>query len=214
MTTLPDPILYSFRRCPYAMRARLALAVSGMRVELREVKLGAKPPHMLAASPKGTVPVLILSNWRVIDESLDIMRWTLANCDPEGWLERDDAALIAANDGAFKYDLDRYKYPERHAADPLVYRESGLNFLREIDDRLSAGGQLCGSVRGMADAAIMPFVRQFAAVDAIWFNALALPHLRTWLDDHLASELFKVIMMRAATWPSGEPPVFFPAAAH
>jgi glutathione S-transferase len=95
-----------------------------------------------------------------------------------------------------------------------MHRESGLKFLREIDDRLSEGGQLCRSVRGMADAAIMPFVRQFAAVDGTWFNALALPHLRTWLDDHLASELFKAIMMRAPPWSPGEPPVFFPAVEH
>jgi glutathione S-transferase len=208
----PDPILYSFRRCPYAMRARLALAVSGARCELREVKLGAKPPAMLAASPKGTVPVLVLSDGRVIDESLDIMRWTLAHCDPEGWLDRDDAALIAVNDGAFKHDLDRYKYPERHGSDPRLHRDSGLAFLRELDQRLSAHGQLCGPLRGLADAAVMPFVRQFAAVDPEWFTAQELPNLQTWLSDYLASDLLATVMMRVATWRPGQPPVAFPAA--
>jgi hypothetical protein len=109
----------------------MALAVSGTRCELREVKLGAKPASMLAASPKGTVPVLVLPNGSVIDESLDIMLWTLTRCDPEGWLARDDRALIVANDGCFKRDLDRYKYPERHGVDPLKHRQSGLVFLRE-----------------------------------------------------------------------------------
>jgi len=159
MTIPPDPILYSFRRCPYAMRARLALAVSSTHCELREVKLGAKPPAMLAASPKGTVPVLVLPDGAVIDESLDIMRWALARHDPEGWLARDDMGLIAANDGAFKYNLDRYKYPDRHGADPLAHRERGLAWLRGIDARLAEHGQLCGAERGLADAAIMPFVR-------------------------------------------------------
>jgi glutathione S-transferase len=129
---MTDPILYTFRRCPYAMRARLALAVSGTRCELREVSLSAKPPALLAASPKGTVPVLVLSDGTVIDESLDMMHWALAHRDPEGWSGRDDPALIAANDGAFKHALDRYKYPERHGSDAIVHRENGLEFLRQI----------------------------------------------------------------------------------
>ena len=150
------PVLYSFRRCPYAMRARLALVVSGVRCELREVRLRDKPAAMLAASPKGTVPVLVLPDGRVIDESLDIMRWALSQRDPESWLDRDDPGLIAENDGPFKHSLDRYKYPDRHASDPIEHREMGLETLRKIDARLSAGGQLGGSARGLADAAIMP----------------------------------------------------------
>lgn len=210
MTAAPDPVLFSFRRCPYAMRARLALAVSGTRYELREVALRAKPPAMLAASPKGTVPVLALPDGRVIDESLDIMRWALGRHDPEDWLSRDDPALIAANDGDFKRDLDGYKYPERHAGDPLVHRNSGLMLLKGIEDRLSAGGQMCGSAAGMADAAIMPFVRQFAAVDRQWFDAQPLPHLHQWLTDHLASDLFNAVMIRAKSWVSGDAPVIIP----
>lgn len=204
MTTPADPVLYSFRRCPYAMRARLALAMSGTRVELREVKLSAKPEAMLAASPKGTVPVLVLTGGDVLDESLDIMRWALAKNDPEGWLARDDADLIAMNDGPFKRDLDCYKYPERHGADAGAHRECGLTFLRDLDLRLAGAGQLCGAARGLTDAAIMPFVRQFAAVDREWFSALPLPHLQGWLAGHLASELFEAIMLRVAPWsPEG-----------
>ena len=195
MSGAPDPILYSFRRCPYAMRARLALAVSGTGVELREVKLAAKPAEMLALSSKGTVPVLVLPDGQVIDESLEIMRWALAGNDPEGWLERDDAELIAANDGPFKEHLDRYKYPQRYAVDPLARRELGLASLCEIDALVAAGDRVGGS-RGFTDAAIIPFVRQFAAVDPGWFDAQALPHLRAWLDDYLGSDLFASIMRR------------------
>ncbi|MFM5932221.1 MAG: glutathione S-transferase [Novosphingobium sp.] len=198
------PILYSFRRCPYAMRARLALVVSGTRCTLREVKLSAKPQAMLDASPKGTVPVLVLPDGTVIDESLDIMRWALARSDPEHWLGGEDAALIARNDGPFKQDLDRYKYPDRHGSDPLHHRASGLEFLRELDARLARSAQLCGPQRSMTDAAIMPFVRQFAAVDADWFAGLDLPHLKAWLADHLDSDLFGRIMQRHAPWREGD----------
>ena len=184
------------------MRARLALAVSGTHYELREVRLSDKPAAMLLASPKGTVPVLQLASGEVIDESLDIMRRVLETRDPEAWLARDDRALIAINDSAFKHDLDRYKYPERHDCDPLAYRERGLVFLRELDVRLAAAGQLCGSIRGFADAAIMPFVRQFAATDREWFEAQRLPRLKTWLAGHLASELVRTIMVRVTPWSS------------
>lgn len=194
------PILYSFRRCPYAMRARLALASSDTRYELREVKLSAKPPAMLVASPKGTVPVLVLTGGEVIAESIDIMRWALARHDPHGWLERDDEALIARNDGPFKHDLDRYKYPERHGADAMLHRGSALGFLCELDSRLTVGGQLCGSRMGIADAAIMPFVRQFASVDREWFDSQPLPRLQTWLAGHLSSALFDAIMVRHEPW--------------
>lgn len=198
------PILYSFRRCPYAMRARLALAVSGTVCELREVKLSAKPPEMLAVSPKGTVPVLVLLDGMVIDQSLDVMRWALAQSDPEGWLTRDDPALIERNDGAFKHDLDRYKYPERHGSDALMHRESGLAFLRDLDARLAVHGQLCGAQRGLADMAVMPFVRQFASVDAAWFAQADLPHVQRWLAEHVESALFGAVMEKFAPWAEGD----------
>lgn len=193
------------------MRARLALAIGASRYELREVVLSRKPAAMLAASPKGTVPVLVLADGTVLDESLVIMRWALSQNDPEGWLERDDPALIDRNDGPFKHDLDRYKYPDRHGSDPVVHRERGADFLRVLDQRLANAGQLCGKQRGIADAAVMPFVRQFAAVDPSWFESQAVWHLKRWLDGHLASPLFDAIMARAAPWSPGGPAISGPA---
>jgi len=200
IATLTEPILYSFRRCPYAMRARLALAVSGTRPEIREVKLRDKPAEMLAASPKGTVPVLVLPDGQVIDESLDMMRWALGRNDPEGWLAGDDTALIAANDGPFKQHVDRYKYPERHASDPVEHRALGLEMLRLLEARLAAHPWLCGARRMLTDAAIMPFVRQFAAVDQAWFDALPLPGVQRWLREQLASALFAEVMVVRPVW--------------
>lgn len=206
-----EPVLYSFRRCPYAMRARLALAISATRCELREVKLSAKPPAMLLASPKGTVPVLVQANGETIDQSLDIMHAALALHDPEGWLERNDTGLIANNDGRFKHDLDRYKYPDRHGADGLLHRENGLEYLRELEVRLAAAPFLGGATRGLTDAAIVPFVRQFAAVDPQWFDDQPLPQVRRWLSSYLASALFAEIMVRVPAWSPEDAPVFFPA---
>lgn len=205
-----EPVLYSFRRCPYAMRARLALCVSGTRCELREVRLSAKPAEMLLASPKGTVPVLIGANGETIDQSLDIMHAVLARNDPEAWLDRDDAALIAINDGPFKHDLDRYKYPERYDTDAAVHREGGLGFLRELERRLACASFLGGASRGLTDAAIVPFVRQFAAVDSAWFERQELPGVQRWLGNYLASPLFAAIMVRVRPWSPEADPLFFP----
>jgi glutathione S-transferase len=197
--TPTEPILYSFRRCPYAMRARMALAVSGAPHEIREVKLRDKPAAMLAASPKGTVPVLVLADGQVIDESLDIMRWALGQNDPERWLDGNDTALIAANDGPFKHHLDRYKYSDRHGTDPLEHRAQGLALLADLDARLRRHAYLCGETRMLTDAAILPFVRQFAAVDRTWFDAQKLPALQRWLAEGLASPLFTEVMARQSS---------------
>lgn len=182
------------------MRARMALAVSEIRCEIREVRLRDKPAELIAASPKATVPVLVLPGGEVIDESLDIMRWALGRNDPEGWLEGDDAALIAANDGPFKHHLDRYKYPERHGVDPVEHRARGLDLLATLEARLGANDWLCGDKRSLADAAIMPFVRQFAAVDRAWFDAQPLRGVQSWLAVQLASDLFAAIMVVRPTW--------------
>ncbi len=187
----------------------MALAISGVRCQLREVKLQAKPPAMMAVSGKGTVPVLVLPDSRVIDESLEIMRWALTQADPEKWLARENMALIVTNDGVFKHDLDGYKYPERHGGAPAAHRDRGLAFLCELDALLSLGGQLCGTARGFTDAAIMPFVRQFAEVDRGWFAAQPLPHVQNWLGGHLGSDLFQTTMIREAPWSPGDPPTFF-----
>jgi glutathione S-transferase len=207
MTALP--ILYSFRRCPFAMRARMALLVSGQTVELREIVLRAKPDAMLAASPKGTVPVLVLPDGEVLDESLDIMRWALRQYDPEGWMAGDDAALIAANDGAFKHHLDRYKYPSRHGEDPLVHRDAGLDHLLLLEDRLAQHGHLCGPTRTLADIALFPFVRQFAATDPDWFDRQPLPNVQLWLSTLTASPLFAQCMLRLPPWQPGDAMVSF-----
>lgn len=203
---MSDRILYSFRRCPYAMRARMALVISGTRCELREVKLSAKPDAMREASPKATVPVLVHGDGAILEESLEIMRWALGHTDPEGWLERDDAALIATNDGPFKHHLDRYKYPDRHDSEPLTHREEGVKFLRSLENRLAKSAQLCGEKRGIADAAIMPFVRQFAATDRDWWETVDLPRVREWLSGHMESDLFKTVMQREKPWKPGDAP--------
>jgi len=208
---LTKPILYSFRRCPFAMRARLAVAASGMQCELREVKLSAKPDALIAASPKATVPVMVMPDGEVIDQSLDVMRRVLAISDPQGWLERDDAELIAANDGPFKHNLDRYKYPHRHGSDARQHRAAGLEWLAVLEQRLAASANLCGDEMGIADAAIMPFVRQFAQTDRDWFDAQALPEVQAWLARHLASLLFNAVMVRFAPWQPGDTPITFPA---
>ncbi|QDH34503.1 glutathione S-transferase [Porphyrobacter sp. YT40] len=204
------PIIYSFRRCPYAMRARMALWVAGVTVELREVKLAAKPPALLAASPKGTVPVLVLADGCVIDESLDIMRWALAQHDPEGWLAGEDAALISSNDGPFKHHLDRAKYPGRYEEDGATdHRAEGLALLAPLEARLAQARHLCGEARTLTDIALLPFIRQFAAIDPAWFAAQPLPHLQDWLEGLLASDLFTAIMPKFAPWQEGDAPVIF-----
>lgn len=202
------PILYSFRRCPYAMRARMALKASGLFYEHREILLRDKPPSMLAASPKGTVPVVVLPDGEVIDESLDVMRWALAQNDPENWLAPGDSMfdLIAENDGPFKHHLDRYKYANRYeGAVSSEHRSAGLAFLKTLDDRLSGEGQLFGDAVSLADIAIFPFVRQFANTDRDWFDAQDLPQLQGWLAGHLASPRFAAIMEKHEVWvdPSG-----------
>lgn len=211
------PVLYSFRRCPYAMRARMALWIAGITVELREVKLADKPPELAEASPKATVPVLVLPDGEVIDESIAIMRWALAQSDPEGWLDGDDTALIARNDGPFKHHLDRYKYPTRYPDEAngdedtfrFDHRSSGLAILTDLDERLGDRRHLCGGHRTLADIALFPFIRQFANTDRDWFDQQGLPHLQEWLEGHLASELFAAIMPKFTPWKAGDEPILF-----
>jgi glutathione S-transferase len=199
------------------MRARLALAASGQHCELREVALRAKPAELLAASPKGTVPVLVLPDGRVIEESLDIMRWALAHSDPEQWLNPERGAvvdmdtLILQCDGPFKADLDRYKYPDRYAgADSMAHREAGAGYLVELNARLQAADYLFGSRPCLADMAIVPFVRQFAHVDAAWFAAQPWPGLARWLDVFLSSPRFQLVMEKTEPWVPGTDGVRFP----
>ncbi|NVN37894.1 glutathione S-transferase [Komagataeibacter swingsii] len=201
------PVLYSFRRCPYAMRARLALLASGVECEIREVRLAAKPASMLRASPKATVPVLIPPDHTVIDESLDIMRWALGQHDPWHWLANIRHDLIARNDGPFKYHLDRYKYASRYQSDPAFHRAGALGILAGIEAALQAGCFLHGKQPGLTDAAIAPFVRQFAATDPDWFASVPLPRLQEWLRAFLMLPLFGRAMCRLAPWQEGDAPV-------
>ncbi len=194
------PILYSYRRCPYAMRARMALWAAQIQVEVREISLREKPAHLLQISPKGTVPVLQLPDGTVLEQSLDIMQWALMQNDPQGWLNADRDAvqhLIAINDGDFKKALDRYKYPERYPEhSPAFYREQGEQFLQVLETALQQHRFLVSDTASMADVAIFPFIRQFAAVDAAWFAASAYPGLRIWLESWLGSPLFAEIMQK------------------
>jgi UPF0176 protein len=209
------PVLYSFRRCPYAIRARLALKASGTPVALREVVLRHKPAELLAASPKGTVPVLVLPDGTVIDQSLDIMRWALARHDPQGWLSTATAAdmqqWITLNDVTFKPQLDRYKYPERHPERTAAqWREQGIEtLLGPMNDRLVQHAQLLGDQVSLVDMALLPFVRQFAQVDAEWFAQAPLPGLQRWLQAHLAKPLFESVMEKHTPWVTGAPEVLF-----
>ncbi|WP_095194919.1 glutathione S-transferase [Pseudomonas sp. Irchel 3A7] len=195
--------LYSFRRCPYAMRARMALRYAGVAVDIVEVSLRAKPAEMLALSSKGTVPVLSVDG-RVIDESLDIMRWAVAQHDPQDWLLKDDpqgqlalAALIEENDQAFKVHLNRYKYAERYPEQPMAfYRAEGEAFLRTLDELLEGRDYLLTDHPTLADVALMPFIRQFAHVDREWFAQTPYRRLQDWLQRFLGSELFTGVMQK------------------
>lgn len=206
------PILYSFRRCPYAMRARMALLISETPVRLREVVLRDKPQEMITVSPKATVPVIVRADGAVIDESLAIMHWALEQNDPVGWSKDAEtgADLIAEADGDFKDNLDRYKYPTRYEdVDPLVHRRRGLEFLMKLEKRLAVSGQLLGDQARMADFAIFPFIRQFANNDRNWFDAQSLPALHNWLAAHLSSNIFTVAMTKYPQWKAGDPePIF------
>ncbi|MEH3087610.1 MAG: glutathione S-transferase [Xylophilus ampelinus] len=217
------PVLYSFRRCPYAMRARLALWEAGIRCELREVVLRDKPAALLAASPKGTVPVLALPGGAVLDQSLDIMRWALDRHDPGDWLHRAGPgagepleamlALVAACDGDFKHHLDRTKYPGRYpgARPPAEHRAAAAGFLDGLEARLRRTAWLAGDAPSLADMAIAPFVRQFAHVDDAWFAAQDWPLLRAWLAGWESSPRLAAVMDKYPAWRPGQAPVVVPA---
>lgn len=210
------PILYSFRRCPYAIRTRMALHYAAVPVTLREVRLKDKPQAMLAVSAKATVPVLVLPDGSVLDESCDVMRWALARNDPDNWWDDGLAGqieqLVQQNDLAFKPLLDRYKYADRYPAFPAGhYRAEGERFLRQLEARLQQSRFLLGDSLGFADVALLPFIRQFALVDRDWFDATPYPQLRAWLEALLASGLFLGVMGKYPPWQEGGPTTVFPS---
>jgi glutathione S-transferase len=198
------PILYSYRRCPYAMRARMALRYAEIAVEIREIALKDKPKEMLKLSPKATVPVLLLQDGTVIEQSLDIMYWALQHKDKDGWLAADSSMtqqLIAENDGSFKLALDKYKYairfPEQSAE---AYRGEGEVFLQKLETLLGQSQLLLKGQISLADIAIFPFIRQFSGVDSAWFETAPYPKLKAWLKNLVESELFVSIMEKQPTY--------------
>lgn len=204
------PILWSFRRCPYAMRARLAVKASCVKVELREIVLRDKPAAMLDASPKGTVPVLETKTG-VIAESFDVMRWALAQSDPQGWLDMpiEGFEIIKEADGPFKSALDRYKYHVRHVDGAREAAQSeGAAFLWGLDRILGKQDWLYGS-QSLADMAILPFVRQFANTDRAWFDAQDWENLLRWLNAFTSSNAFAAVMAKYTPWQAGEDGVLF-----
>lgn len=177
----------------------MALLVSGVAVEIREVSLANKPAELRAASAKATVPVLVTQSG-AIDESLEVMRWALAISDPEDWLSADDSALVSACDGTFKRHLDGYKYGVPDNAETFAHRALATEFLQRLETRLCVTTNICRDEPGLSDISIMPFVRQFAGVDRAWFNALPLPAVQGWLAHHLATPLFAAAMVRLTPW--------------
>lgn len=208
------PLLYSFRRCPYAMRARLGLLFAELPVELREIVLKNKPAQMLEISPKGTVPVLQLVDGTVIAESVEIMRWALEQQDPQGLLVASVSlqakALIEQNDNDFKLWLNRYKYADRHPERTQIeYRQQGEVFLQLLESLLTKNAYLLGSSPSIADIGIMPFVRQFAHVDRQVFYSLPYPKLQLWLQHWLQHPLFVQAMTKFQPWQEGDDVVIF-----
>ena len=203
-SVMNNPLLYTYRRCPYAIRARMALLHAGIEFDAHEIVLRDKPAEMLAVSPKGTVPVLVLPAGLVLEESLDIMRWAFEGRDQQGWWRRagtrDNQALIALNDGPFKQQLDLYKYPERGGASaPGFHRDQGVRcLLHPLEQRLVGEPYLGGNEPCAADLAIFPFIRQFRAVDADWFDAQAMPATQKWLQDWVQGGQFGACMKKLA----------------
>jgi len=210
---LSTPVLYTFRRCPYAMRARLALSAAQIVYEHREVDLKKKPSHMIELSPKATVPVLWLPKAieepHVLDESLNIMFWALKQDDPLHWLPQNErdmqraTELIENNDGAFKQQLDQYKYPNRYSLGPgdaLIKRQAALDTLQKLEKILHQSTFLSGAEFGLLDAALAPFIRQFAKVDEAWFTQLPLERLIKWLNQFEGSQLFLNVMKKYPNW--------------
>ena len=208
------PILYSFRRCPYAMRARMAIHISDQRCELREVLLRDKPPSMLEYSAKGTVPVLILQDGKVIDESLDVIDWALNLNDPDNWQRSKDTKktkeLIKINDGEFKYHLDRYKYSKRYDnEDPEFHRKKCLKFIESVNNELNNSKYIFDDNISYADIVVLPFIRQFRIADIEWFDSLPYDNLKKWLSSFLDSSLLNSIMKKYDLWKEGDKSIVF-----
>ena len=208
-------ILYSFRRCPYCMRAHMALKNAGIKVELREVKLSAMPEQALALSEHATVPVLALTDGSAMDESWDIVKWALTQNDPDHWLGEnnefllDAEILIETNDYSFKADLDHYKYADRHPEhSEEYYRIKCEEFIEELEDMLTGNTYLLSSQISLADIGVFPFVRQFSLVDKEWFDQAPYPYVRLWLSNITDSDLFQHVFQKHELWKAGDTAVY------
>lgn len=203
-------ILYSFRRCPFAIRARMALIYAQVPVTVREIKLSDKPEEFKRLSPKATVPVLQLTDGTVLDESLDIIHWAIKQNDPDHWsISAKDEMQLAQQlvlelDGSFKKALDQYKYPDRYpGCDPLMQRQVAETFISQLEQGLQTGPFLLGEKMKWLDIAVFPLLRQFSRVDEEWFVNAPYPKVRAWLNYHLASELFTEAMKKYPVWQGG-----------
>ncbi len=212
---MDTPVLYSFRRCPYCMRAHMALKKTGIKIELREVKLSAMPEEALAISPQETVPVLALTDGTVIDESWDIVKWALMQNDVDNWLGKnnefllDAEILIETNDYSFKTDLDHYKYADRypeHSEDH--YRQKCEEFIAELEDMLTEHHYLLSDQLSLADIGVFPFIRQFSLVDKQWFDQAPYPRVQQWLNKMIISDLFQSIFQKHKLWKAGDTAIY------
>ena len=207
-------IIYSFRRCPYAMRARMAINISNQKCEIREVLLRDKPPSMLEYSSKGTVPVLVLQSGEVIDESLDVIDWALNLNDPDNWQRSKDnektKELIKINDGEFKHHLDRYKYSKRYDdEDPEFHRKKCLSFIEKVNSELQNSKYIFDDEISYIDISLLPFIRHFRIADNEWFDELPYENVKSWLSNFLNSELLKSIMSKYDLWKEGDEVTIF-----
>ncbi len=212
---MKQPVLYSFRRCPYCMRAHMGLKKSGLKIELREVDLKELPEELLKLSTDQTVPVLVLPGGIVIDESWDILKWALEQNDPDSWLGEnklfltDAEMLVETNDFSFKNDLDHYKYADRHPEHSQEhYRQQCEEFIEELEDMLSENNFLLADQLTIADIAVFPFVRQFSLVDKTWFDQSGYTNVQQWLENLINTALFYNVFQKHSNWKKGDAPIY------
>lgn len=215
---MPYPILYSLHRCPYAMRARMAILLAQQTVLLRDILMKNKPIEMLTASVKGTVPVLIFDDQSVIDESLDIMIWALGKNDPQDLLYNNQSEaltemknLISRNDNEFVSNLKKYKVTARyHDIEEKFYRQKCELFIGELEQRLTEHAYIMGENPSLADFAILPFIRQFSRTNRQWYLQSPYPKLQRWLKSHIQSPLFGKVMTKYPQWLDHREDMLFP----
>lgn len=212
---MPTPVLYSFRRCPYCMRAHMALKNSAIKVELREVDLNDMPQEALAVSAKATVPLLVFSDGSFIDESWDIVKWAVAQNDPDNWSGENDEYLMDAemlvetNDFSFKEDLDHYKYADRHPQQTEEeYRLACEEFIEELEDMLADHDYLLGNQLTLADIGVFPFIRQFSLVDKDWFEQSPYNNVKHWLTTIINTSLFQQVFVKHSLWKKGDQAIY------